>query len=182
MHLPAVILLFHGSRDHQHNEQAKALAEAVGAGYAFMEVEPRFAGEGLAIPMFIADGEDYRKALAAATVKSPPLLKWPGFVDYLRSLGAQLHIFHGPDATGDVKATGIPVAFLYGEPNVDTAPCVDVAAPVVLTRGYIYKKIQERYGRCKAKLLPPLAEQPEFIKYLRETIPTILKYYAPQPP
>lgn len=115
MHLPAVILLFHGSRDHQHNEQAKALAEAVGAGYAFMEAEPRFAGEGLAIPMFIADGEDYRKALAAATVKSPPLLKWPGFVDYLRSLGAQLYIFHGPDATGEVKATGVPVAFLYGE-------------------------------------------------------------------
>jgi len=182
MHLPAVILLFHGSRDHQHNEQAKALAEAVGAGYAFMETEPRFAGEGLAIPMFIADGEDYRKALAAATVKSPPLLKWPGFVNYLRSLGAPLYILHGPDATGEVKATGIPVAFLYGEPNVDAAPCVDVAAPVVFTRGYIYKKIQERYGRCKAKLLPPLAEQQEFIKYLRETIPKILKYYAPQPP
>jgi len=77
MHLPAVILLFHGSSDHQHNEQAKALAEAVGAGYAFMETEPRFAGEGLAIPMFIADGEDYRKALAAATVKSPPCLSGP---------------------------------------------------------------------------------------------------------
>ena len=181
MHLPAVILLFHGSRDRQHNEQAKALAEAVGAGYAFMEAESRFAGEGLAIPLFVADGEDYRRALAVATVKSPPLLKWPGFVDYLRSLGAQLYIFHGPDRAGEIKAAGMPVAFLYGEPNVDMAPCVDVAAPVVLTRGYIYKKIQERYGRCKAKLFPPLAEQPGFIKYLREAIPTILKHYAPQP-
>ena len=181
MHLPPIVLLFHGSRDQGHNKQAKSLAEAVGVRYAFMEIEPRFSGEGLAVPVFIADGEDYRKALKVATVKSPPLLGWPGFVDYLRRLGAELYIFHGPDR-GDVVATGLPAAFLHGEPNIETAPCVDVAAPVVLTRGYIYKKIQERYGRCRAELLPPLAEQPEFIKYLREAIPTILKHYAPQPP
>ncbi len=179
MHIQAVVLIFHGSRDQRHNEQAKALAEAVGAGYAFMEAEPKFQG-GLGIPMFITNGEDYRKALKVATVKSPPLIRWPGFVEYLRSLNAELYIFHGPDETGEIKATDLPIALLYGDPNIDQAPCVETAAPVLLTRGYIYNKIEERYRRCKAKLLPPLAEQPEFTEYLRKTIPTILKRYAPQ--
>jgi hypothetical protein len=173
MYLQAVVLIFHGSRDPAHNEQARRLAEAVGVRYAFMEAEPRFAG-GLGVPIFVADGADYRKALEVATVKAPPLLRWPGFLDYLKGLKAQLYIFHGPDHFGEIKATGLPAAFLYGDPNIDEAPCVDVAAPVVLTRGYIYSMIKKKYRRCGARLLPPLAEQPAFVEYLREALPKIL--------
>lgn len=171
-----IVLIFHGSRDPDHNQQAAELAKAVGAGYAFMEVEPRFRG-GLGVPVFVADGADYRRALEIATVKAPPLLGWPGFAEYLKGLGAQLYIFHGPDG-GDVAALGLPVAFLEGEPNVDKAPCVETAAPVVLTRGYIYKKIEAKYRRCRARLLPPLAEQPAFVDYLRRTLPLIVRKYG----
>ncbi|ABP51803.1 hypothetical protein [Pyrobaculum arsenaticum] len=170
-----IVLIFHGSRDPDHNLQAAELARALGLGYAFMETEPRFSG-GVGVPMFVADGADYRHAAEVATVKAPPLLRWPGFADYLKGLGAQLYIFHGPDR-GDVAALGLPVAFLEGEPSIEDAPCVEMAAPVVLTRGYIYKKIAAKYSRCQANLLPPLAEQPTFIEYLRRTLPIIISRY-----
>ncbi len=168
-----MILIFHGSRDLQHNTQAIELAKSLGAGYAFMEIEPKFRG-GLGIPMFVTDGSDYRKALEVATVKAPPLLKWPNFVNYLKSLAAELYIFHGPD-TGDVRSLDIPVAFLYGEPNIEEVKCVTKAAPVVLTRGYIYKTIEAKYtSRCNAVLLPPLAEQEQFVQYLKATLPKVI--------
>lgn len=172
-----IVLIFHGSRDEEHNRQARQLAETLGYSYAFMEREPYF-NSGLGIPMFIADGADYRKALHVATVKSPPLIKWPGFVEYLKTLGAELYIFHGPDHGGEIGGLGLPVAFLEGEPNVSTAPCVKTAAPVVLTRGYIYKKIAAAYSRCGAELLPPLVEQRQFVEYLRQVIPHIVRRYA----
>ncbi|MEZ0319397.1 MAG: hypothetical protein ABWK05_05320 [Pyrobaculum sp.] len=171
-----VVLIFHGSRDPDHNKQAEELARKIGADYAFLETEPLYKG-GLGIPVFIADGADYRRALEIATVKAPPLVKWPGFREYLASQGAQLYIFHGPDR-GDVAELGLPLAFLYGEPNIRNAPCVKTAAPVVLTRGYIYKQIEKLYSRCQARLLPPLAEQPTFVEYLRRTIPIVLRQYA----
>lgn len=170
-----IVLIFHGSRDPDHNRQAAELARAVGADYAFMETEPKFRG-GLGVPMFVADGADYRRALEIATVKAPPLVKWPGFAEYLRGLGAELYIFHGPDR-GDVASLGLPVAFIEGEPNLDKAPCVEVAAPVVITRGHIYKLIQAKYSRCPARLMPPLAEQPKFVEYLRKTLPLVVQRF-----
>ncbi|MFN3803570.1 MAG: hypothetical protein ACK4SY_00760 [Pyrobaculum sp.] len=169
-----MILIFHGSTDLTHNQQAIRLAEAVGAKCAFMEVEPRFRG-GLGVPIFITDGADYRKALEIATVKAPPLVRWPGFIEYLKSLDADLYIFHGPDY-GGIK--DLPIALLYGEPNLRKAPCVKTAMPVVLTRGYIYRKIEAEYtSRCPASLLPPLAEQEPFVEYLKATIKTIVDTY-----
>jgi len=172
-----LVLIFHGSPDAEHNKQAAMLAKAVGAGYAFLEAEPMFTG-GLGMPVFVADGADYRKALSIAAVKAPPLVKWPGFREFLLSLGAQLYIFHGPDR-GDVGALGLPVAFLEGEPNIRDAPCVNVAAPVVLTRGYIYKKIESLYARCGARLLPPLAEQRQFLLYFKSVLPIVLEKWGP---
>lgn len=175
----AVVLIFHGSRDSMHNTQVAEIAKALGVSYAFLEAaEPRYRGGGLGVPIFITEGSDYRKALEVAAVKAPPLLGWPGFVDYLRGLGADLYIFHGPDAGGQIRHTGLPVVFLYGEPNIDSAPCVTTAAPVVLTRGVIYNEIARRYSRCKTQLLPPLAEQPGFIEYLRRALPVVLDLYA----
>ncbi|ACB40817.1 hypothetical protein [Pyrobaculum neutrophilum] len=182
MRLQAIVLIFHGSRDPTHNAQAAEIAKALGVSYAFLEAaEPRYRGGGLGVPMFIADGSDYRKALEVAAVKAPPLLGWPGFVEYLRGLGADLYIFHGPDAEGQIRGTGLPVALLHGEPNVESAPCVAAAAPVVLTRGVIYNEIARRYGRCRTRLLPPLAEQPGFIEYLRRALPAVLDLYAVHP-
>ncbi|MFN7105848.1 MAG: hypothetical protein ACK4M3_04625 [Pyrobaculum sp.] len=163
-----MILIFHGSRDLTHNRQAIRLAEAVGAKYAFMEVEPKFRG-GPGVPIFITDGVDYRKALKLATIKAPPLVMWPGFIEYLKSLNADLYIFHGPQH-GDIK----PIALLYGEPNLRDTPCVKTAMPVVLTRGYIYRKIEAEYtSRCPARLLPPLAEQKQFVEYLKSALKLI---------
>ncbi|MEM1836541.1 MAG: hypothetical protein QXU58_03060 [Pyrobaculum sp.] len=169
-----IVLIFHGSRDEEHNRQAIELARRLGYGYAFMEIEPRFK-EGFGIPMFITDGADYRKAIEVATVKSPPLIRWPGFINYLKSLQADLYIFHGPDYGGEIEKTGLPFALLEGEPNIDYVDCVEKAAPVVLTRGYIYKKIAEKLRRCETQLLPPLVEQEGFVTYLRETLPVVLK-------
>ncbi|MEM1597061.1 MAG: hypothetical protein QXP31_04415 [Pyrobaculum sp.] len=173
-----VVLIFHGSRDPDHNRQAAELAKKIGADYAFLETEPFYKG-GLGVPLFVADGADYRKALQIAPVKAPPLVKWPGFKEYLEGLGAQLYIFHGPDK-GDVAQLGLPTAFLEGEPNIRDAPCVKTAAPVVITRGHIYKQIERLYSRCQTHLLPPLAEQPPFIEFLRRAIPLVLKQYAKQ--
>lgn len=166
-----MLLVFHGSRDADHNEHAARIAQALGLKYAFLYVEPRFTG-GPGIPMFISDGDDYRKALELSSIKTPPLIRWPGFVDYLKSLGTGLYIFHGPDR-GESNL-GLPVAFLEGEPSLGGAPCVETVAPVVLTRGHIYKKIAEKYARCNARLLPPLGEQEAFLQYLKTAIPQVV--------
>lgn len=166
-----MILVFHGSRDDRHNRQAAEFAMWLGFKVAFMEAaEPRYRGEPNAVPIFIAPGADYEKAAKATGSKVPPLLLWRGFVDYLKGLGADVYIFHGPDETGAIRETGLPVAFLYGEPSLDKIPCPKRAAPVVLTRGFIYDRIVEKLARCQSEVLPPLFEQPGFEEFFKKAL------------
>ncbi len=173
-----VVLLLHGSRDPRYLESVKAFAEKLGVGYAFVRNFARTPGA-LYVPVFIAGGGDYRAAAALAGSSIPPLARWPEFGDYLRSLGAGMYIFHGgedEEYISDVESLGLPYVFLEGEPSIGPPYCRDVAAPVVLTRGIIYDRIEYawRGAGCRGELLPPLFEQEGFAAYFSRALGRLL--------
>jgi hypothetical protein len=175
-----IVLLLHGSRDPRYKESVKAFAERLGVRYAFLN-EPTKPSGALYVPVFVAGGGDYKRAAALAGSSIPPLARWPGFGDYLRSLGADLYIFHGGDDEeyiSDVKSLGLPYVFLEGEPSIQQSSCRDLAAPVVLTRGTIYDRIEAawRDAGCRGKLLPPLFEQEGFVDYFSQALSRLLPH------
>ncbi|CCC80802.1 sirohydrochlorin chelatase [Thermoproteus tenax] len=173
-----ILLLLHGSKDPRYRESVERFAGRLGLKYAFLEgFEPRPGV--LYLPIFVAPGADYRKALSLANLKAPPLIRWPGFADYLRSLRADVYIFHGsdePEYINEVASLGLRFAFIEGEPSLKSVGCRGLGAPVVLTRGIIYDRASElwREAGCRYELLPPLFEQEGFVQYFSSALSSLL--------
>ncbi|MEZ0248086.1 MAG: transposase, partial [Thermoproteus sp.] len=168
----------HGSRDPRYLESVRKFAEALGLGYAFLEGFTPIRGA-VYVPVFIAGGSDYRRALRLSGSSIPPLARWPGFKEYLKGLGAAVYIFHGSreeEYIEDVRSLGLPYVFLEGEPPVGPDACKGVGAPVVLTRGVIYDRMASawRDAGCREELLPPLFEQKDFARYFSEALRSLV--------
>ncbi|MEL9990284.1 MAG: transposase [Thermoproteus sp.] len=173
-----IVLLLHGSRDPRYLESVRAFAEALGLRYAFLEDFSPIHGA-VYVPVFIASGGDYRRALRLSGSSIPPLARWPGFKEYLKGLGAAVYIFHGSrdvEYVEDVRSLGLPYVFLEGEPSIGPDACRGVGAPVVLTRGVIYDRIVSawRSAGCRGELLPPLFEQEGFARYFSEALRSLI--------
>lgn len=174
-----LILLLHGSKDSAYVESVAAFARRLGLGYAFLKGFEKREGA-VYVPVFVANGEDYKWAVELSGFRVPPLARWPGFAEYLRGLGADLYVFHGspdPAYVSDVESLGLPYAFLEGEPDLRSKGCPRSAAPVVLTRGVIYNAVASAYRSmgCSTALLPPLFEQPQFAEYFSEALEALLR-------
>lgn len=168
----------HGSRDPKYVDSVEAFAKRLGVGYAFLKDFERRPGV-VYVPVFVASGGDYRRAVQLSGSSVPPLVRWPGFGEYLKSLGADVYIFHGGDDEeyiSDVRSLGLPYAFLEGAPSIGPESCGGTAAPVVLTRGVIYERIEAawRSAGCGGELLPPLFEQEEFAAYFSRALKLLL--------
>lgn len=173
-----IALLLHGSRDPGYLDSVEKFAKRLGVGYAFLENFEKRPGV-VYVPVFVARGEDYRRAVYLSGSSTPPLARWPGFGDYLRSLNADIYIFHGSydeEYISDVRSLGLPYVFLEGMPSITPESCGDVGAPVVLTKGVIYERIKSawRGAGCKGILLPPLFEQEGFISYFSNALKRLL--------
>ena len=173
-----IVLVLHGSRDPRYVESVDMFARRLGLRYVFLKDLRREPGA-VYVPIFVAGGGDYRRAVALSSSSVPPLARWPGFGEYLKALGAGIYIFHGGDDeeyVSDILSLGLPYVFLEGRPSIGPESCRDVGAPVVLTRGVIYDRIEAAWRRagCRGRLLPPLFEQEGFASYFSRALREVL--------
>ncbi len=178
-----VVLVFHGSHDVRHVRAALDFARRVGARAAFKEVSRPSLSDvrgNVYVPMFLGWGKDYMEAVSLTGSPIPPIMEWPGFGEFVRSLGARLYLLHGSHERrylGEVEMLGVDYAFLVGEPNVAGVPCPPTAMPLVLTPGAIHDKLVERISsRCPETALVgrPLVEMPRFQRYFTDTLRRLL--------
>ncbi len=178
-----LVLVFHGSHDPRHVRAALAFARRVGARVAFKEASRPGIGDvrgDIYVPMFLGWGKDYMEAASLTGSTIPPIMEWPGFGDFVRSLGASLYLLHGSHEERylqEVEMLGVDYAFLVGEPNVAHVPCPPTAMPLVLTPGAIHDRLVGRLSsRCPGTVLVggPLVEMPVFERYFRGALRRLL--------
>ena len=155
---------------------ALSFAERVGARAAFKEVARPHIHEvhgHVYVPMFLGWGRDYLEAVSLTGSHVPPIMEWPGFDAFARSLGADLYLLHGSREeryVHEVEALGVNYAFLVGEPNIAEVPCPRTALPLVLTPGAIHDKMVELMSvRCPTTAIigAPLVEMRDFEEYFK---------------
>lgn len=181
-----VVLVFHGSRDEEYIEDIKRFASLLHVKYAFNSFSHPLFNEvrgDVYIPIYVGYGTDYLRTANNVGYLTPPILEWPGFKEFLLTLGPGLYVFHGnndPVFVNEVMRLGIKdVAFLKIKPRINEVlkkNCVSKVIPVVLTRGSIYKDIVNEVGEICANAIieRPLLELNEFINYFKNVLPWIL--------
>ncbi|WP_069806563.1 hypothetical protein [Vulcanisaeta thermophila] len=181
-----VVLVFHGSEDEEYIESIRRFSETLNLKYAFNSYSHPLFNEVVGdvyIPIFIGYGEDYLRTVKNVGYAVPPIIEWPGFREFLLSLGPGLYVFHGnnePRFLNEVSGLNIgDVAFLKMEPRVGDVlrgRCFARVIPVVLTRGLIYREVERVVNElCPGTVVErPLLELESFIDYFRRSLPWVL--------
>ena len=162
--------MFHGSvTGGDYVVDATKFAEEVGGVAAFVEgVGPRpWEVEGIRVPIYVAYGKDYERALAISDVPLPPIITWPGLAGLIADADAVA--LHGSDHPANryyLERLGKPYITLS---DLDGGPqCRGVVQPLVLFRGWTYSRFAKSLKGCV--LREPLGLMPEFAKLARTIV------------
>lgn len=179
-----IAMVVHGSSDKDYIESLEALTHRLGIGYlTIVNYGVESVNYQLTFPLFLVRGMDYERALSIATVKLPPLLEQPEFLEELRRSAPDTLIMHGLrrgnlGILGILARRGFKPYFLKGEPSISrmSGKCPDEAYLLFIFKGF---EFNEAYNRAKnacpgIKLHGPLSSDEWFIDYLSRLIERLL--------
>ena len=170
-----LVLVFHGSvTGGDYVSDATRFAEEVGGVATFVEgVGPRpWEVEGVRVPIYVAYGRDYERALALSDVPLPPIIAWPGLNKLIAD--ADLVALHGSNHPANqyyLKRLGKPYITL-GDLNGE-ARCSGVVRPLVLFRGWTYSRFLKSLRGCVVR--EPLGLVPGFASLAKSLIDTFIR-------
>jgi len=169
----SVKLILHGSKDPRYLKSVSDFAAALNIQYSF-----QCPGPGHGIPLYVARGNDYEKAEAACVSGVPPLLEWPGFIDFINGLGVDLIAMHGSNKPLSLSGLRPDIAFIEsGEPLLSDyvrKRCPGSTLILLLAPGIIMDKAIEQLRRCSPNVMGPLMEMESFREYFRRVLPIMI--------
>ncbi|GGP20508.1 hypothetical protein GCM10007981_08880 [Thermocladium modestius] len=176
----SVRIILHGSRDPRYLRAVADFAESLKIQYSFQCLEP-----GYGIPLYVARGADYERAEAACASGVPPLMEWPGFVDFINELGVDLVAVHGSNKPLTLRGLKPDVSFIEsGEPLLSSyvrSKCPKSLLLLILAPGVIMDKAIKQLGECRPEIVGPLMELPSFREYFRRALPLVIQHWRAMP-